>query len=99
MRLGNSLFQNVLDKSIQGFPLIHGITHKALVKLGIKAKIEGALEGWRPPLFKISSTCSIWYRFNVGAGCGRHFIPCEVSRMRKKSLYQLVMFAHECPVE
>ena len=29
----------------------------------------------------------------------RHFIPCEVDRMRKKSLYQLVMFAHECPVD
>jgi hypothetical protein len=30
---------------------------------------------------------------------GRHFIPCEVNGMRKKSLNQLVVFAHECPFE
>jgi hypothetical protein len=29
----------------------------------------------------------------------RHFIPCEVNGMRKKSLYQLALFAHECSFE
>jgi len=29
----------------------------------------------------------------------RHFIPCEVNWMRKKSFYQLVMLAHEYPFE
>jgi hypothetical protein len=29
----------------------------------------------------------------------RHFIPREISGMRKKSLYQLIMFAHEGPFE
>jgi hypothetical protein len=38
------LFQDVLDEGVQGFPLIHGIAYKALVELGIKAKIEGALD-------------------------------------------------------
>lgn len=49
VRLGYGLFQDVLDKGVQGLPLVHGIAHEALVKLGTKAKIEGA----------ISSTCSI----------------------------------------
>ncbi len=38
--------QKVFDEGVQGFPLIHGIAYKALVELGIKAKIEGALEGF-----------------------------------------------------
>jgi hypothetical protein len=46
VRLGNGLFQNVLDKGVQGLPLIHGIAYKALVEIGIQAKIEGALEGF-----------------------------------------------------
>jgi len=29
----------------------------------------------------------------------RHFIPCEINWMRKKALYQLIMFAHEGPFE
>src|SRR3990172_1039085 len=33
-------------KVIEGLPLIHGIAYKALVEIGIKAKIEGALEGF-----------------------------------------------------
>ena len=45
VRLGNGLLQKVFDEGVQGLSPTHGIAYKALVKLGIKAKIEGALEG------------------------------------------------------
>jgi hypothetical protein len=44
VRLGNGLLQNTLNKRVQGLSLIHGIAYQALVKIGIKAKIEGTLE-------------------------------------------------------
>ena len=44
MRLGNGPLQKVFDEGVQGLPLTHGIAYKALVELGIKANIEGAIE-------------------------------------------------------
>ena len=46
VRFGNGPLQKVFDEGVQGLPLTHGIAYKALVELGIKAKIEGALEGF-----------------------------------------------------